>query len=423
MNNQDGISKIIKLITGVGIKILSLFVGLYTMRWLNTNLSPSELKSFFLSLFFTGSFLTISTLGLANILNRIILEKEINSNKFDKLWINSILVQSIISFFGLFVMYFVSLYNPVLPFGILILIYVAQYFLAIDGSIKIITDYNNSTWTFTLTDLISKLLILASLLFYSKYYLNVNNILVYGLIILFCAVFQFLLDIIIQRKNINWVKPDFGMLLDYKAEIIQFTLITLALVFASNSDRWFLSNFKVSDYAINGYVNAYNLYTIVTMLETFVLPALYFNMLKGKDNTKSVNELVLKSKWFYLILSLSVFSAIGFKIASGLLLPIINKNGEYLAYSYQVVDFLAILLIFNSSSNLLSHLLIFKNKVKYEFIAVVIFLVSTVLLYLYLIPQFGHVGAAIASLAGYVINFIYKAIVTAYFSNKNHYVN
>jgi O-antigen/teichoic acid export membrane protein len=423
MKNQDGIKKIIKIIFGVSIKIVSLLIGLYTMRWLNSNLNASELKSFFLTLFFTGSFLTISTLGLANILNRTILEKETQPLKFDKLWINSILIQTIISIFGIFVMYFVSLYNPVLPFGVLILVYIAQYFLAVDGSIKIITDFNNNTWTFTLTDLISKLLILFSLLFYSKYYIGSNNILVYGLIILFCAMFQFVLDVLIQRKNINWVKPDFGILLEYRSEIIQFTVITLALVFASNSDRWFLSYFKISDYAINGYVNAYNLYTIVTMLETFILPPLYFNMLKGKDNAKSINELVLNSKWFYIILGLSIFSAIGFKIASGLLLPIVNKNGDYLAYSYQVVDYLSILLLFNSSSNLLSHLLIFKNKVKQEFIAVVIFLISTVLLYILLIPQFGHVGAAIASVVGFVVNFVYKAIITARYSNETIYVN
>ena len=46
MNNQDGIKKIIKIIFGLSIKIVSLLIGLYTMRWLNTNLTPNELKSF-----------------------------------------------------------------------------------------------------------------------------------------------------------------------------------------------------------------------------------------------------------------------------------------------------------------------------------------------------------------------------------------
>jgi O-antigen/teichoic acid export membrane protein len=420
MNNQDGIKKIIKLVFGVSIKVVSLLVGLYSMRWLNTNLNAGELKSFFISLFFTGSFLSISTLGMNNIVQRQIISKSQDLNKFNSLWVNSFVTQTIVSFIGIAVMVVISFYNPVLPLLPFLLIYIAQFFLAIDGNLKVIADFNNKTWSFTMTDLISKVLIVTALILYSTFNLKYDNIVIYGLIILFCAILQFALDLYFQRKSINWVKPNFNDLIQYKSEMIQFTIITLILTISNNSDRWFLSFYKFSDSVINGYVNVYSLYLNVTLLESFILPVLYYNMVKDKDMTKGFGNLNKKNKWLLLIFLMSFVSAIGFKIGTGFLLPIVDKESKYLNYSYEIVDILSLILLLNSSSFLMTQLIILKNKVKLETISTIIFTIVILISYIILIPKYGHIGAAYATLIACLSQFTVKLLMILKIKNEKY---
>jgi O-antigen/teichoic acid export membrane protein len=408
MNNKDAVIKIAKLLLGVSIKIFSLIVGLYTMRWLNTNLNPSELKAFYLSIFFNASILGVATLGLSNLVNKFIVNKASEPYKFNNIWSNAFFVQLYISLFGILLVYIVSLTNPVLPFNILILVYITQMFLALDGSFKVVADYNNKTWLFTITELISKILIVSGLIVFVNGFFGTKGVLFYSLLILACAIVQFTLDLYFQSKSLTWVKPKFSLLKEYKTDIIQFTLIGFAIAISSTSDRWFLSYFKFSDFVINGYVNIYNLFSIAMIVETVIIPVLYYNMLKGKDINLPIKQIVLKSKWFYLILAESLLASVTFKIGSYIILPLIDKNGTYLNYSYEVVDILSFTLLFTSSNYFLSQILILKNKVKYETICVMIFMFLSILLYLILIPRYAHLGAAYATLISYSITLLIK---------------
>lgn len=401
MANKNAIEKLIKLGFGVGIKLFSMVVGLYTMRWLNTNLTPQELKSFFLSLFFTGTILGLAHLGIVNLVSKFIITRVQDPERFNQMWSNSFYIQTTLSLLGILLIYIVSLTNPVLPFNILVLVYLAQLFLALDGAFKVVADFNNQTYKFTATELLSKFCILVLLLIMSRYYLGADNLLIYSMIILVCAAGQLVLDLIVQNKYLKWVRPNLKALIPYKMDILQFFGINLLLLLASNSDRWFLSYFKFSDYVINGYVNIYNLYVITTTVEAFILPVLYFNLINGKDLTSPVKDIVTNSKWLYLFILESICASVGFKILSYVLMPIIDKNSLYLKYSYEIVDILCVLILLNSTSYLITQLFILKDKVKYESISIVIFTLSTLVSYFLLIPSFGHIGAAYASLIGF----------------------
>jgi O-antigen/teichoic acid export membrane protein len=399
-----------KLAFGIGFKVISLLVGLLSMRWINTNLTSQDLKSLFLTLFFTSAILNISSLGLGNLVSRSYVTEKEKPQNFFKLWSNYFYIQVINFLIGGVVLLVIAQYNPLLPILPLMLIYLSQYFLAIDGSYKFITESNNRTWTFTITESISKILIIASLYFVVNNYFPSNKLISYSIVVIIFAVIQYLMDNWINRKEILWTTPNFAILWEHKKEIIQYTLLTTISVASANSDKWFLNFYRFSDEVINGYSNIYNLYIIGISVESFILPVLFYNMIKNFDINQKASVIIKNNKWFYLFFLETIIFSIGFNVGSRYLINFIDKDLKYSNYSFDVINILSATILFNSSIFIFSQFYLFKKKLKFETISYLISSIITIILYILLIPRYGHIGAAYATLLGTVINFAVKII-------------
>lgn len=402
--------KIIKLILSLIIKGSSMIITIFILRWLNSNLTPLQLQDFNLASLYSSTFITITSLGLG-----IILIKLYNSNEeeseFNKFWSSLFAYQLLLTLASLIFFFIIKEYLNLNSIYILPLLFVAQMLLAIDGNYKAITDYHNKSIQFTITEFLSKIIIL--ILLYSFLFFNIlkiDNDIYYVIILFSTSLMQLILDSYLQRKHIKWVKPNISILLKHRKLIGLVALNMSIFIITSNLDRFFIKFFNYNEFELNSYINAYKIFEIMMIIEQIVLPIFIANLIKNITIKGLRTDQIWKSKWTWLILINGAFSIILFLLASYFVLPFIDKNGIYLAKSYEAVPYLAIAALFSSISYCISQYFLYRSKIKYETYSLIIYLILSIVGYIYLIPPLGGKGAAIATLIGFSSLFISRII-------------
>jgi O-antigen/teichoic acid export membrane protein len=308
-----------------------------------------------------------------------------------------------------------------LPLNLFYLLFIAQFILFIDGNFKSITDTQNRSWQFTFSEFVSKILIAILLFLISGLNTSSNNSLLqyYIFIVLILSFFQLLIDLIWQKKYYGFTKPDLKSLAPFKKDIINLALIGLVIGLSAQTDKWFLKYFGFNEYVINGYINAYKLLELGLVIETILIPVMFSNLINGQDLNKPWKNFILRSKWFYLILFSGVISFIGFLIASYFIVPIIDAKRLYSNYSFDVIPFFGLILLFDPISYFLTQYLFHKNKLYVETITLVFYGIISLILYSLLIPSYGHIGAAISTLIGSIFIISFKVCFYWFYCRKN----
>lgn len=398
--------KIVKLAIGVSFKLVSLVISIYILKWVNSNLSQIELKEFNIFNTITVIILSLAAAGLGPVIQRKYIDyKKTQSDEsktaFINLWSLSICIQCIFFVVGLIclTLYYInsSFTSPLYLFYLLLL---AQLMLSIDGGYKLITDANNKTWQFTITELFSKLLIFILLFFSTTFSFNSNSFKHYLAVIVFSAGFQLVADIILQKKYAGFKIPNLSYLKKYRTEITVFFINTLLSVASMNTDRLFLAHYYPSGLELNGYVNAYKFLEIAMVLENIIFPVLFFNLYTSNIHNIPYVKFIFKSPWFYLIFANSIGILLVYLLASRTFMGFIDSESKYTSVSFVVLPILGLALFTTTIHNLLTGFIVQLKFFKIEFISLLIYAITAILMYIVFIPRFGYLGAAYSTLAG-----------------------
>jgi O-antigen/teichoic acid export membrane protein len=413
-NNIIGLKKILNIGLALFFKLITLVTSVYTLRWVNINFDINLNSSFIYFTSVVSIVLTVTSFGLGPLIQiEYLKEVEKKVNNYKSLWNINIGLQLITMICLLVIfnsLFLINLININIFF--LSILVVTLCTLAIDGNYKSISDINGNVARFTVTETISKILILLGLFIITFYFKGNIAISAYFILLLFCALFQLGLDIYFNNQfwfNIELnIKKSILILKKYKSILLQLSLSTFLIAISATTDKWFLFSNGYKEELI-GYSNIYKLLELTFVLESIIFPTLFFNLIKGKDLNESWSKFIFKSKWFYLIIMIPVLSSISFTFACFVILPFINA-GKYTNISLEVFPYFLVIVMTSGFNLLLGNIIIFKKKQYIELFSIVLYCIVSLILYQLLIPQFKHIGAAAGSLIGSLTIIISKSI-------------
>jgi O-antigen/teichoic acid export membrane protein len=415
--------KIIPIYSALFLKVLSLIVSIFVLRWLNSKLNPEELANFNLINSLITILLTFSTFGLTPIINRLYSSKkssktlEISSsgNDYNQLWTLHFILQTLFIIFTSILLVIVQFYLlPKIALYIFLTLFFTQSILAIDGNYKIVSDVTNKSWLYVTTELCSKLLLLILLYLTIEFWQVANYTAYYVFCILICAILQLLADYWVFGKLIKFKKLDFKIIVKYKKEVIQFIIITCLISISANTDRFFLKFFNINYYEFNGYINAYKMLELSFVMEGILYPPIIYKMILDRDVEGSWLDLIKNNNWFKLFLFSSFLTLIGYIISIIFVLRFIDKDMLYYNYALQIAPILGIILLINGLNSLVSNMFIYKKLQYIEIYSLIVFAFCSLFFYLLLIPKFGIYGAAIASCISTLSMLIFKILYYLY---------
>jgi O-antigen/teichoic acid export membrane protein len=399
------INKLKPLFASVFIRFLAIGTGLYMSRFLNNPdfVDPKLLKEYNLIAVYNSFLIGLLSLGVPNLIHKFYTNEKNNLN-YASFWTTILAFQTILFIIGLFL---VVLIFPFTGFKSLILflgLYSINYILVVDGDFRSICDASGKSWQFSITDLLGKIL-LACCIFVGTFlpiYPNHLNYFVFCSIILYLSIF--FLDWFLQRKyaligKIDWsiIRKNSKFFLYIGSGFFLSSLYTL-------TDRLFLDWNNYDKFVINGYSNAYKLIEIAIVIPALITPALASFTKKEVDQLHSKSHFNIFIKWFAATTLIGFFASLGLLLFGNFALLIIDPKKIYYDYASQSLFWLAFSLIFTTISYYISHLLIIFGKEKQGFGATILVGIFTISLYFYLIPRYGHIGAAIATLASMVFD-------------------
>jgi O-antigen/teichoic acid export membrane protein len=184
----------------------------------------------------------------------------------------------------------------------------------------------------------------------------------------------------------------------------------------SLTDRWFLDFFEFDEFVIVGYSNAFKLIEISLIVPSLIIPVItskakrdFTNFIKNSD-TELKSLQIYKFLFKYLLFSLvvGVGTSLGILFFGKFAILLIDPQRRFYDYSIESLNYLAFAIIPSGLISFTANMNVFLDAEKYEFIGILIITVSVISLYLYLIPIYGHIGAALSSLIGNAVIFLVK---------------
>lgn len=222
----------------------------------------------------------------------------------------------------------------------------------------------------------------------------------------------FIMMILFTIKNIGISKPQFDNIKEY----LEFGIPTVPEYLSSwiinSSDRYLIGILLGTAYV--GYYNpGYTLGNMITMLLTpisFVLPPLLY---RYHDHNNIIGvKIVLKYSIKY-FLAISIPAVFGISILSESLLNILS-TAEIAQQGFLITPFVALSSLLFGLHAILVEIILLKKKTKITGSMWTIAAILNLCLNLILIPYWGMIGAAVATL----ISFLFTFIITIYFASK-----
>jgi O-antigen/teichoic acid export membrane protein len=282
-------------------------------------------------------------------------------------------------------------------------IFTAQFILLADLAFRSIADSNNKSWQFSVTDLLSKL-ILVGLMYVSVQFFK-PDILVFAGISILAYFISLIIDGFWQRKNYKWGKFDLNII---KVELGAIGFLTLADIINglySKTDLLFLRYFNFDLFQVASYSNAYKLFEIATIIPGLTMPVLASILRKKLNN----HEITKKSliKYYGIAIGVGVLTTLAVNIFAQLGIWLIDPNGKY--DSLNLLRILSLILIVLFPTLLSSDLLNVSGLEKKQFWSKLWTAGLALVLYIVLIPMFGSVGAATATLIFFTFELVVKS--------------
>jgi O-antigen/teichoic acid export membrane protein len=422
------------------IKFFAIGLGVYTSRWLNVYLEPSQLKDFNLILVYNAVIFGILHFGLPNFVQKFYINTKDKSN-YKTFWSTILYFQILLYLVGLAIVFVIYLNTNIATLQVFIALFTAQYILLVDTNFKSIADAHNKSWLFSLSDLFAKALVIICLFIASQF--PALNFLVYlSWTLLGVYILEFSLDWFLQKESTPLGKPDFTIITKNLGFFWYLGAANFLGGISSTTDRWFLDYFKYSPTIINGYSNAYKILEISLIPQAIAIPVLLGFCKKEIDagfQPKIFKSYIANNFWFsdkISKLSFETQTLLKWVIANSLIglitgvlvmllgwvgILIIDPQKRYFQEAVGVLPILGIALFPSGFIGFAGGMTVLFEKEKYELWGYFVFALTSILLYIMLIPPFGEVGAAWSSFLVGIVFAAFKAnfLIKSYIHYKN----
>ncbi len=397
------ISDILKLINknnillglSVLIKFSSIFISILIVRWLNTNFEPRLLDQYNTAvLSYLAIILSVVNLGIPEFLHKEFTKID-DKEYLNNLWTTINILRFATYIVGLIVIVVTYRISKVENLFMILGIYSSQFILLADQNFRSVTDANDKSIRFSLTDLTGKVIL--TFLLYLSVFLNFKvDILNYFIFVSIGAYLTtYILDFYINRNIVSWSKFDWSVISKNKKAL--FFLAVSGLISTSSWDIIFLQYNHTNSYLINGYSNALKLFTTAMVLPGIIVPVLSSRYKRKKDLLKNNDRNLLKRYLIYLLTISSLFSIFLF-LSSTLIFKVIDPKNLYSDVSIDAFHIFNLSLCFSFISMFLRYVNVFENNEKFEIYNQLSNAIIFLILFALLIPIYGITGAAISYL-------------------------
>jgi O-antigen/teichoic acid export membrane protein len=450
-----------KTLLQVGIKFLAIACGIFITRWQVSNFSTEDFANYGLILSYNSIVLMAVTWGLPQIIQKVFTNRDLLNHEkalgidsplegwqsqsdgvfqsdaahngdaeaasteishlsnagtgsfaslkmtgglsLPNFWTTTVALRLASYLVGLILIFFTYRLSQTSDLISVIGIFTAQFILLADLAFRSITDSNNKSWQFSVTDLLGKL-ILVGLMYTSVQFFR-PSIIGFAAISILAYSISLLADAFWQRKNYSWGKFDLNII---KVEIGAIGFLTLADIINglySKTDLLFLRFFNFDLFQVASYSNAYKLFEIATIIPGLTMPVLA-SILRRKLNNKEITKKTL-IKYYGIAIGVGVLTTIAVNIFAQIGIWLIDPNGKY--DSLNLLRILSLILIVLFPTLLSSDLLNVSGLEKKQFWSKFYTAGLALILYIVLIPMFGGVGAAFATLIFFTFELVVKS--------------
>ena len=402
------------LFFGVFFKLLAVGFGFYTSYWINTYLTVEDQANYNVITAYTPTVLYFLGFGI----NEIIQKYYTNTNSKETLqnvWATFNFLRICSYFIGLLIVVLTYRIVKIENFLLLLLLFSAQFILVADQAYLSVCNSYKRNWQFTLVDFVTKGLVAILLLIgvfleqnssFNLFYLASSLLISYGV--------GMGIDAFWQRKDTKFGKIDFKLLKENKSTILNLSISAILVAIYLSTDRLILKRFA-SDEVFNGYSNSYRVFEVGMIVPSLITPSLATDFKRKIDtinnNRKKTKQLV---KFNILLLLFGFIVSVGFLLTSPLALMLIQRTNNFKS-AYQSMPILSFGLMFLFISIFNKQILIFLHQHKKTTYSMAFTSFSALILYLVLIPNYLHYGAAVAT----IISFISDAVLNFYFLYQN----
>lgn len=409
--------KFYSLGSSIFIKFLAVALGIFTSRWINTNIEAEKLSDLNIILVSNAVIFGSLGLGIPTLIQKFY-TNHTDPKKYAKFWSTILYFQIFLYFIGLSVVGLIYIFTSISELWIFALIYTAQYILLLDTNFKSIADAYNRSWVFSFTDLLAKVMVLVC--FYSlSFFGKIDGLEYFSYVIFVVYVLEYLLDWLFQKKYTAISGPDWSIIKANSSFFLFVGLSSFLSGISSTTDRWFLKFFGYDAYSIVGYSNSYKIVEMSLIPQALAIPVIlswakreidadqqpglikeYLRMKLPfwRKISKMTHAAQVMIKWGTFSAFVGLFTGLGVLILGWVGLILIDPNRTYYDLSLQTIPYLGVALFPSGFIGFAGGMTVLFEKEKYDLWSYMLFSISALALYLLLIPGFGAIGAAVATL-------------------------
>ncbi len=425
--NNSGVNKLLSLFTNNKAKIinystqiimkgLALVLGLIPQRFINNeNIPTTDRVGIELVLTINAILFSFIDIGITNILYKSY-TIETDKTKIAKIWTFAFIARIVMYFVGLLILFILYSFdwfklgniNQLIIFGI----YTSQYLLIFDSNYKSIADTKNTTFKFTLSDLITKILIATFLIILpliSKDYLNIRT---YIIVNIFMYILTNVVDYNFQKEFISWSFPNLEIFKTNYKTILTLMFTGLISTLYAKVPIYFVEQGK----DIISFGIASKTFDLLLIIPSLIIPIVSSDFVKKiKDADSATNKELLLKKHLLFSFVIGVFCFVLCILLSYPILYLTNSLRFENAVQYTLLFSINFLfqpvLYFIGSTNFLFSL----NK--FLILNITILFIIAIPIYYLAYNYFGVVGL-ISSLT--IINIIDLILKLSYLKHKKN---
>ena len=399
------IKTLLPFVFQVGLKLGAMGLGIFTIRWLNANLTTTEYAVYGSIMSYTSVIMGLISFGIPQITQKFFLHNT-DFSQIGKFWSFVTLLRIFGLIFGCSLIFLTYKWSGSNNYFHVAGLFVSQYILLWDINYRSIADTKDKSWLFSLTDFLIKTILIGTIYSVAQPFQNLSGFIVISI----CTyLFGFILDSFLYRKHYTFAKTSLAVWNQHKSAIFYLSMSSLLFGFYGKTDLLFLKA-NNTDIVVNSYQNAYKIYELTAAVIGLIMP-----VIAGKIIQKQITN----KKWwqcFGIVLICGICYAGIVNISAPILQQLLDSKNLY-PDTVWIVRYLAVASGFMLPILFCSNTLILNGFEKFEFYTLCINASAAVSLYFLLIPRYGVMGAIWANLLVLVVDLFVK-LVFIYQSKK-----
>ncbi len=409
------------------IKFFAVAIGLYTARWTISYISKGDLADFNTILGLATTIVGVINLGIPSIIQRHYTNTKTPENDGD-FWITMTYLRMISYPIGVLLCILLMPITGINNIALTIASYTMLFILVADLNFRSITDAKGNSWQYSVSDFIGKVFLAVLLFVFSRVSTNINSVYIFISISMMTYTLTLIVDSIWQKKYYTFGSFDINIIKNSYKSLIYFTLINTLIALYSNTDKIFLKRYGFDDGVINGYANAYKLFDISIIVVGLATPMIASFAKKRIDdiNMGKMETWVKQNIFFafprigikktifstYLLINIAIGSltSIGLFLIGPFIIRFIDVSNKY-PLVFDILPILSLGVIPLSIVLFLGYMIVFYGGEKYELLNYIITSFLGLILYFWLIPIYGGIGAAFATVCIFGIDMTTKIVL------------